>query len=83
MKWFIVLMVLFPAVDAICLGSTAEEEISMIDIKKTTERLQDHLRMLTLTIGERSVLLPKNLKKTQEYIETFYQDIDIPVYCEP
>ena len=55
----------------------------MIDIKKTTERLQDHLRMLTLTIGERSVLLPKNLKKTQEYIETFYHDIDIPVYCEP
>jgi hypothetical protein len=83
MKRFIVLMVLFLAVDAICLGSTAEEEISMIDIKKTTERLQDHLRMLTLTIGERSVLLPKNLKKTQEYIETFYQDIDIPVYCEP
>ena len=55
----------------------------MIDIKKTTERLQDHLRMLTLTIGERSVLLPNNLTKTQEYIETFYQDIDIPGYCEP
>ena len=83
MKWFIVLMVLFLSVDAICLGNTAEEEISMIDIKKTTERLQDHLRMLTLTIGERSVLLPNNLKKTQEYIETFYRDIDIPVYCEP
>jgi len=55
----------------------------MIDIEKTTERLQDLLRMLTLTIGERSVLLPDNLKKTQAYIETFYQDIDIPVYCEP
>ncbi len=83
MKWFIVLIALFLAVDAICLGSTAEEEISMIDIKKTTERLQNHLRMLTLTIGERSVLLPNNLKKTQEYIETFYQDIGISVYCEP
>ena len=55
----------------------------MIDMEKTSERLQGHLRMLTQTIGERSVLLPKNLKKTQEYIEKFYQDIDIPVYCEP
>jgi len=41
----------------------------MIDIEKTTERFKDHLRMLKLTIGERSVLLPANLKKTQEYIE--------------
>jgi Zn-dependent M28 family amino/carboxypeptidase len=35
-----------------------------------------------VTIGERSVLLPEHLKKTQEYIETFYQDIGIPVHCE-
>ncbi len=55
----------------------------MIDMEKTAERLKDHLRMLTQTIGERSVLLPENLKKTQEYIETFYQDIGIPVHCEP
>ena len=55
----------------------------MIDIEKTTERLQDHLRILTLTIGERSVLLPKNLKRTVKYIETFYQGIGLPVHCEP
>ena len=54
----------------------------MIDMKETVERLQDHLRMLTRTIGERSVLLPKNLKKTQEYIENFYQGIGVPVHCE-
>jgi Zn-dependent M28 family amino/carboxypeptidase len=54
----------------------------MIDMEKTVERLQDHLRMLTRTIGERSVLLPKNLKKTQEYIENFYQGIGVPVHCE-
>ena len=83
MKWVIVSMGLFLAGYASCLGGTAGEEIFMIDMEKNAERLQDHLRMLTLTIGERSVLLPKNLKKTQEYIETFYQDIGIPVHCEP
>jgi len=54
----------------------------MIDMEKTAERLQDHLRMLTQTIGERSVLLPENLKKTQEYIEKFYQGMGVPVHCE-
>lgn len=82
MKWVIVLMGVFLAGYASCLGGTPEEEIFMIDMEKTAERLQDHLKMLTKTIGERSVLLPKNLKKTQEYIETFYQDIGIPVHCE-
>ncbi|UCD91502.1 MAG: M28 family peptidase [Desulfobacterales bacterium] len=55
----------------------------MIDIKKTTERLHDHLEALTVTIGERSVLTPQNLKKTAEYIEAFYQDIGAPVHKEP
>ena len=82
MKWFIVSMGLFLAGYGGCFGSMAEGETFMIDMEKTAERLKDHLRMLTQTIGERSVLLPENLKKTQEYIETFYQDIDIPVHCE-
>ena len=75
MKWVIVSMVLFLAGYAICLETKAEKEVFMIDMEKTSERLQGHLRMLTQTIGERSVLLPKNLKKTQEYIEKFYQDM--------
>lgn len=82
MKWVIVSMVLFLAGYAICLESKAEKEVFMINMEKTSERLQGHLRMLTQTIGERSVLLPKNLKKTQEYIEKFYQDMDIPVHFE-
>ena len=61
----------------------AQGEMFMIDMEKTAERLKDHLRMLTQTIGERSVLLPENPKKIQEYIETFYQDMDIPVHCKP
>jgi hypothetical protein len=82
MKWVIVSMGLFLAGYASCLGSTAGEDVFMIDMEKTVERLQDHLRILTQTIGERSVLLPKNLKKTQEYIENFYQGIGVPVHCE-
>jgi len=55
----------------------------MFDINKTTERLQDHLKALTQTIGERSVYLPENLEKTARYIESFYQDIGMPVHIEP
>jgi Zn-dependent M28 family amino/carboxypeptidase len=55
----------------------------MIDITKTKERLHNHLEALTVTIGERSVLVPKNLDRTAEYIETFYRDIGVPVHREP
>jgi len=56
----------------------------MIDIHKTTEHLKDHLRMLTLTIGERSIrFFPENLEKARIYIESFYQNIGIPVHSEP
>jgi len=75
-------MGLFLAGYAGCPGNAIGEDVFMIDMEKTAERLKDHLRMLTQTIGERSVLLPENLKKTQEYIETFYQGIGIPVHCE-
>ena len=55
----------------------------MIDIAKTIERLQAHVRTLTQTIGERSVAVPVNLKKTEQYIESFYRDIDVSVYKQP
>jgi len=58
-------------------------EMDMIDPKETIERLRNHVRTLTQTIGERSVLLPHNLEKTRAYIEKFYQDIGLPVHCEP
>ncbi len=55
----------------------------MIDIETTSERLQDHLKELTVTIGERSVNMPKNLERTAEYIENFYKNINIAVHREP
>ena len=60
-----------------------DRERSMIDIKKTTERLQSHVKTLTQTIGERSAYSPENLKKTVEYIESFYREIGINVRSEP
>ncbi|MFC1830152.1 M28 family peptidase [Thermodesulfobacteriota bacterium] len=55
----------------------------MIDREKTVERLEGHLETLTSTIGERSVFLPENLKRTAEYIEMFYKNIGLPVRSEP
>ena len=55
----------------------------MINIQQTGERLQAHLRMLTESIGERSVRFPENLNKTADYIQSFYQDIGLSVHTEP
>ena len=55
----------------------------VIDIQETSDRLRNHLKALTLTIGERSVRFPENLKKTAEYIESFLQEIELPVHREP
>jgi hypothetical protein len=63
-------------------GSSREKETPMIEIEKTIERLQNHLKTLTVTIGERSVLLPEGLKKTEKYIESFFRDIGLPVHLE-
>ena len=51
----------------------------MINISETAERLQQHMKMLTVTIGERSVYRPENLVKTRAYIESFYRDLGLPV----
>jgi len=55
---------------------------SMIDIQQTAERLKEHLRTLTVTIGERSVRFPENHEKTAAYIQSFYEDIGLPVHSE-
>ena len=70
---------------AICFGMACDRGQSnrdggkrrVIDIEKTVERLQEHVRQLTVTIGERSVRLPENLEKTAAYIESFYRDIGL------
>ena len=84
MKWFVVVLfsLLLTAFD-ISPGSTGDRDKCMIDIQQTTERLQDHLETLTLTIGERSLFLPENLKKTANYIESFYRGMGLPVHSEP
>jgi Zn-dependent M28 family amino/carboxypeptidase len=58
-------------------------EKPMIDIQLTIKHLQDHLRALTLTIGERSVRLPENLEKTAAYIKSFYRGIGLEVHSQP
>ena len=54
----------------------------MVDIEETVERLRNHLTELTVTIGERSVRRPENLEKTARYLETFYQNLGLPVERE-
>jgi hypothetical protein len=60
-------------------GSLLAEEHEMIDTQETSECLRRHLKMLTVTIGERSIYRPENLEKTRIYIESFYRDLGLPV----
>jgi Zn-dependent M28 family amino/carboxypeptidase len=55
----------------------------MIDIRETSERLRQHLQMLTVTIGERSIYRPDNLERARAYIESFYQDLGLAVENQP
>ena len=54
----------------------------MIDSERTKQQLRDHLQALTVAIGERSIYLPDNLKKTADYIKKFYQDIGVGVHSQ-
>lgn len=55
----------------------------MIDIHATEVKLRDHLKALTVDIGERSVQTPGNLKKAAGNIRDFYQEIGLPTRLEP
>jgi hypothetical protein len=57
--------------------------LPMIDIQQTKQRLRDHVKTLTVTIGERSVGLPDNLKETAAYIKSFYHAIGVPANNQP
>ncbi len=61
----------------------AAEMTVMIDIHATEARLRDHLKALTVDIGERSVLAPENLKKAAGYIRDFYREIGLSARLEP
>ncbi len=51
----------------------------MIDRQQIRQHLQEHLHALTVTIGERSVSRPENLKKTAAYISSFFEDLGLAV----
>jgi Zn-dependent M28 family amino/carboxypeptidase len=51
----------------------------MIDMQEIPEQLQRHVKMLTVTIGERSIYWPENLEKARAYIQSFYEDLGLPV----
>ncbi len=55
----------------------------MINKEITAERLKNHLKALTVDIGERSILYPDKLKKTEQYIVSFYKKHGINVQVEP
>jgi Zn-dependent M28 family amino/carboxypeptidase len=74
----IIAMVLMVGCDPGIYGPAAREG-PMIRMEETRENLQQHVRELTVTIGERSVFLPKNLKRTESYIESTWRGMGLPV----
>lgn len=59
-------------------GSPAAKEQILVPTEETVAYLQEHLRELTVVIGDRSVYLPDNLKKTESYIESFFRGAGLP-----
>lgn len=51
----------------------------MVDRQQTRQRLREHLHVLTVNIGERSISRPENLKQTAAYIASFYRDLGLTV----
>ncbi len=54
-----------------------------MDLQQTKGHLHDHLVMLTRSIGERSVRHPNNLRRTADFIYSFFKSIQVPVRLEP
>ena len=64
------------------IGFAGNTQVLMFDKQRTIDRLKSHLEILTEEIGERSVTVPRNLIKTQQYIESFYHQIGVSVDSE-
>jgi hypothetical protein len=64
-------------------NSGAPEAKAMIDIHATEAGLREHLKMLTVEIGERSVRVPANLKRAVDYIRGFYEGLGLETRLEP
>jgi len=85
----IVAMKTFTIMLALILGSLYSTNLyadnrkrPMIDIEQTSKRLQDHVKALTVNIGERSVHVPENLKRTASYITSSYKDMGVSVHSQ-
>ncbi len=57
-------------------------EAPMIRTEETRKRLEEHVHALTVSIGERSIATPQNLKKAQDYIEAFYRGLGLEAELE-
>jgi Zn-dependent M28 family amino/carboxypeptidase len=80
MKWSVLLLSLALTTLNVSPVKAGERRTAMIDIQKTIHGLEDHLKMLTVSIGERSVALPANLERTAHYIQSFYGAVNLPAY---
>jgi hypothetical protein len=68
---------------AVVSAGAAERSRVMVDMPKAEEQLRAHLKVLTDTIGERSVRFPDNMQKTAAYIRSFFKDIGLQSWREP
>jgi hypothetical protein len=78
---FNVLITIYPA-EGVCAGEDDRSSI-MVDIQHTETQLRAHLNALTVTIGERSVRYPENMRKTVAYILSFYKGLGLKAWSEP
>lgn len=51
----------------------------MMSLTETAERLREHVRVLTVEIGERSVQHPENLERARAYIESCHRGMGLEV----
>ena len=80
MKWLVLLLSLALTTLNVSPVMAGERGTAMVDIQKTIHRLEDHLKMLTVSIGERSIALPANLERTAQYIESVYGALNLSAH---
>ena len=83
MKWFVFLLTVLAVFGGSPTNGQPHQKIEAMDLQQTKGRLHDHLVMLTRSIGERSVRHPINLRKTADFIYSFFESIQVPVRREP
>jgi Zn-dependent M28 family amino/carboxypeptidase len=81
-KWFGLLLAALAVFGGSPTNGQPHQEIESMDLQQTKGRLHDHLVMLTRSIGERSVRYPINLRRTAEFIYSFFESIQVPVRLE-